>query len=232
MPTPHNEAKIGDIANTVLMPGDPLRAEFIAHTFLENVVCYNHVRNMLGFTGTYHGKKVSVQGSGMGVPSIGIYSYELFHHYDVDNIIRIGSAGSMHPDVHLYDIVLAQGACTNSAYANNFDLPGIFAPIADFSLLFRAKQSADLMGMTAHVGNVLTSDYFYETYPQTEKWGNMGVLAVEMESAALYMNAAQAHKSALSILTISDSLITQEETTAKERETSFTKMMELALSLL
>lgn len=231
MPTPHNNAQNGDIAKTVLMPGDPLRAEFIANQYLENVTCYNKVRNMLGFTGTYKGKRVSVQGSGMGVPSIGIYSYELYHFYDVDNIIRIGSAGAMHPDVHIYDIVLAMGACTNSSYAQNFNLPGTFAPIASFSLLEKAHQIATDKDLAVKVGNVLTSDCFYEEYPVPQKWGDMGVLAVEMESAALYMNAARAGKNALSILTISDSLVTKEETTVEERQTSFTQMIEIALEL-
>jgi len=231
MPTPHNSAQNGDIAKTVLMPGDPLRAEFIANQYLENVICFNKVRNMLGFTGTYKGKKVSVQGSGMGVPSIGIYSYELYHFYDVDNIIRIGSAGAMRPDVHIYDVVLAMGASTNSSYAQNFDLPGTFAPIASFSLLQKANLIATHKNLTVKVGNVLTSDCFYEEYPKPQKWGDMGILAVEMETAALYMNAARAGKNALSILTISDSLVTKEETTAEERQTSFTQMIEIALEL-
>lgn len=231
MPTPHNSAQKGEIAKTVLMPGDPLRAEFIANEYLENITCYNKIRNMYGFTGTYKGKKVSVQGSGMGVPSIGIYSYELYHFYDVDNIIRIGSAGALREDVHLYDIVLAMGASTNSSYADNFRLSGTFAPIADFSLLEKAYTASKNKNINVKVGNVLTSDYFYEEYPEPQKWGEMGVLAVEMETAALYMNAARAGKNALSILTISDSLVTKEETTAEERQTSFTQMIELALEL-
>lgn len=231
MSTPHNGANKGEIAKTVLMPGDPLRAEFIAKNYLKDVVCYNTVRNMLGFTGTYEGARVSVQGSGMGCPSIGIYSYELFHMYDVDNIIRIGSAGSLDKNVGLFDLVLAQGASYNSAYVNQYELPGTFSPIATFSLLEKAKHEADARGFRSHVGNVLSSDYFYEKYPQTQKWNDMGVLAVEMETAALYMNAAEAHKNALSILTISDSLVTHEETTAKERETAFTQMIELALAV-
>ncbi len=231
MSTPHNAAKLGDIAKTVLMPGDPLRAQYIAENYLKDVTCYNTVRNMLGFTGTYKGKRVSVQGSGMGIPSIGIYSYELFHQYEVDNIIRIGSAGAISPDCHIRDIVIGMGACTNSNFAHQFCLPGTFAPIASFSLLERAVAAAKKLGVEYKVGNVLSSDTFYDDSGMTKEWGKMGVLAVEMESAGLYMNAARAGKNALCILTISDSLVTGEATTAQERQTSFTQMMEIALEL-
>lgn len=231
MATPHNNANPGDIAKTVLMPGDPLRAEFIAKTYLKDVKCYNTVRNMLGFTGYYQGKQVSVQGSGMGIPSIGIYSYELYHFYDVDRIIRIGSAGAYSPDVHVRDLVFGMGACTNSNYAQNFSLPGTFAPIADFALLRAAVQKAEAMKVAYHVGNILSSDTFYEEQSSAEQWSKMGVLAVEMESAGLYMNAARAGKQALCIVTVSDSLVTGEQTTAEERQNSFTQMMEIALSI-
>ena len=231
MATPHNNANPGDIAKTVLMPGDPLRAEFIAKTYLKDVKCYNTVRNMLGFTGYYQGKQVSVQGSGMGIPSIGIYSHELYHFYDVDRIIRIGSAGAYSPDVHVRDLVFGMGACTNSNYAQNFSLPGTFAPIADFALLRAAVQKAEAMKVAYHVGNILSSDTFYEEQSSAEQWSKMGVLAVEMESAGLYMNAARAGKQALCIVTVSDSLVTGEQTTAEERQNSFTQMMKIALSI-
>lgn len=231
-PTPHNNAKKGDIAKTVLMPGDPLRAKFIAENFLENAVCFNKVRNMLGFTGTYKGKPVSVMGHGMGMPSIGIYSYELFNFYDVDNIIRVGSAGAMQPYVKIRDVIMAMGACTDSNYAAGFELPGTFCPIASYRLLSKAYEIAKAKGIDAKVGNVLSSDLFYSD--NTEKnwaaWRKMGVLACEMESAALYMNAAKAGKNALSILTISDKP-GETPTTAEEREKSFGDMIEIALEL-
>ncbi len=231
MATAHNNANPGDIAKTVLMPGDPLRAEFIANTYLEDVKCYNTVRNMLGFTGYFNGKQVSVQGSGMGIPSIGIYSYELYHFYGVERIIRIGSAGALNPKVHIRDLVFGMGACTNSGYAQNFALPGTFAPIADFKLLQAAVEEAEKRKVSYHVGNLLSSDFFYEENPAAEKWSQMGVLAVEMESAGLYMNAARAGKQALCIATVSDSLVTGEQTTAQERQTTFTQMMEIALAI-
>lgn len=232
VPTPHNGAKAGEIAKTVLMPGDPLRAKYIAETYLENPVCFNTVRNMLGYTGTYKGKEISVMGGGMGMPSIGIYSYELYHFYDVDSIIRIGSAGGYADDVNVRDIVIGMGACTNSNYAHQFDLPGTFAPIADYELLQKAVDVAKAQGKTVKVGNVLSSDTFYSDDAQAkDKWKKMGVLAVEMEAAALYMNAARAGKKALCILTISDHLYKTEELTAKERETGFGSMMEIALEL-
>ena len=226
--TPHNAAKKGDIAKTVLMPGDPLRAKFIAETYLENPVCFNTVRGMLGFTGTFEGKPVSVMGSGMGIPSIGIYSYELFHFYDVDAVIRIGSAGGIGDGVKLRDVVIGQGACTDSNYAAQFGLPGTFAPIADFGLLEKAVSLARARNVPFHV----SSDLFYGEDPESwKKWKKMGALAVEMEAAGLYMNAARAGKKALALATVSDLLSTGEETTAEERQTTFTQMMEIALRL-
>ena len=229
MATPHNQAEPGQIAPRVLMPGDPLRAQFIAEHYLENPVCYNRVRNMLGFTGTYKGVPVSVQGSGMGMPSIGIYSYELFHHYNVQKIIRVGTAGGISPQVQLRDIVLGQGACTNSSYANQYGLPGTYAPIGDFALLEAAAQQGRRLGLSFHVGNLLSSDTFYDDSNSTAQWQKMSVLAVEMEAAALYMNAARAGKQALCIATVSDLPLTGASTSAQERQESFTAMMELAL---
>ncbi|ERI95481.1 purine nucleoside phosphorylase [Clostridiales bacterium oral taxon 876 str. F0540] len=231
-PTPHIGAKAGEIAKTVLMPGDPLRAKFIAETFLEDVVQFNSVRNMFGYTGTYKGKRISVMGGGMGMPSIGIYSYELFNFYGVDNIIRIGTAGSMNENVKVRDVVVALGASTNSNYAAQYCLPGTFAPIASFDLASAAVQVAKEKNINAVVGNILSSDTFYcADQTATEKWISMGILAVEMEAAALYMNAAQAKKNALCLLTISDSLITGESLSAEERQLSFTDMMEIALEI-
>lgn len=231
IPTPHNSAKQGDIAKTVLMPGDPLRAKFIADTFLEDVTCYNTVRNMFGYTGTYKGKRVSVQGHGMGMPSIGIYTYELFNFYDVDNIIRIGSAGAIDDSVKLRDVVIGMGACTNSNYAMQYNLPGTFAPIASYDLLAKAVDTAKEKNIPVRVGNILSSDTFYDDSNSLAQWKKMGVLAVEMESAALYMNAARANKNALCILTISDCPLKNEFTTAEERQNTFTQMMEIALEL-
>lgn len=231
-PTPHNGAKTGEVAKTVLMPGDPLRAKYIAEHYLENAKCFNSVRNMFGYTGIYHGKPVSVMGGGMGMPSIGIYTYELFHFYDVDNIIRVGSAGGIADGVHVKDIVAAVGACTDSNYAAQYRLPGTFAPTADYGLLSRAASEAEKLGIRVKVGNVLSSDVFYGDDESALKiWRKMGVLAVEMEAAALYMNAARAGKHALCLLTISDCPFTGESLSAAERETGFTQMMELALSL-
>ena len=231
-PTPHNAAKLGDIAKTVLMPGDPLRAKFIAETYLEHPVCFNTVRNMLGYTGEYQGKRVSVMGSGMGMPSIGIYSYELFHFYDVDRIIRIGSAGGIADGVHVRDIVVGLGACTDSNYGSQYHLPGAFAPIADFGLAQKAVQFAQGRGIKTVVGNVLSSDTFYgDDEGALAAWKKMGVLAVEMESAALYMNAARAGKKALCLLTVSDCPFTGESLSAEDRQTSFREMMEIALAI-
>ncbi len=232
MATPHNEAKAGDIAKTVLMPGDPLRAKFIAETYLEDVVCFNTVRNMLGFTGTYKGKKVSVMGGGMGMPSIGIYSYELYNFYDVDNIIRIGSAGGIAEDIKVRDIVVGMGASTNSSYAEQYKLPGTFAPIADYGLLRKAVEAAERMDIKTVVGNILSSDTFYDDNKEAnELWRKMNVLAVEMEAAALYMNAARAGKKALCILTISDHVFTGESLSAEDRQLTFRDMMEIALEI-
>lgn len=231
-PTPHNQAPEGQIAKTVLMPGDPLRAKYVADTYLEDVTCFNQVRNMLGFTGTYKGKPVSVMGSGMGVPSIGIYSYELFNFYDVNNIIRIGTAGGLAPDVRLRDLVIGMGACTDSNYAAQFRMPGTLAPIADFGLLRKAVESAERLGYDYKVGNVLSSDVFYnDDETVNERWASMGVLAVEMESVALYLNAIRARKHALCLLTVSDLPLSGEGLPAEDRQTSFTQMMEVALEV-
>ena len=231
-PTPHIGAQIGEIARTVLMAGDPLRAKFMAETYLKDPVLFNGIRNMYGYTGTYNGKRVSVMGHGMGIPSIGIYTYELYNFYDVETIIRIGSAGSYSRDLHVGDLILAMGACTDSNYGKQFGLPGYFAPIADFKLLRGAAETCDRLGIRYKVGNVLSSDVFYADNPQTDKWIKMGVLAVEMEAAALYMNAARAGKRALTICTISDHVILGEDTTPEQREKTFTGMMEVALSLI
>ena len=231
IPTPHIEAKAGDFAKTVLMPGDPLRAKFIAETFLTDAKLINNVRGVQGYTGTYKGKRVSVMASGMGMPSIGIYSYELFNFYDVENIIRVGTAGVIRPDLKVRDIVIGQGACTNSSYSRQFDLPGDFAPIASFELLQKAVKAAEDMGITPIVGNLYSSDTFYDDSMGLSKWQKMGVLAVEMEAAALYMNAARTGKNALAICTISDNPFTGEATTSEERQLNFTKMMEIALEI-
>ena len=231
-PTPHIGAKFGEIAETVIMAGDPLRAKFMAERFLDNPVEFNHVRGMLGFTGTYRGKRISVMGHGMGMPSIGIYTYELFNFYEVNTIIRVGSAGSINMDLHIGEIAIAMGAWTNSSYANQYELPGTFAPIADFALVRGAAEACERFGYNYKVGNVFSSDTFYSDNPQNDKWMKMGVLAVEMEIAALYMNAARAGKRALGICTISDHILTGEVTTAEERQTTFTHMMDVAFSLI
>ena len=229
-PTPHINATPDDIAKTVLMPGDPLRAKFVAENYLENAVLFNNVRGIQGYTGTYKGKRVSVMASGMGMPSIGIYSYELFSFFGVENIIRIGSAGSMSADVNVRDIVFGMGACTNSSYAEQYGLGGTFAPMADFSLLRKSVDIAEKLGLKYHVGSLFSSDCFYnDDATVTEKWQKMGVLAVEMEAAALYMNAARLGKRALAICTISDSLVTSEALDSTARQNSFREMMELAL---
>jgi len=230
IPTPHIEAKTGDIAKTVIMPGDPLRAKFIAENYLENVICFNNVRNMLGFTGTYKGKRISVMGSGMGMPSIGIYSYELFNFYDVESIIRTGSAGGIADHIKLKDIIIAMGASTNSNYAAQYKLPGTFAPLADFGLLRKAVEAAERLGINAVVGNILSSDTFYDDNPGANRlWKKMNILCVEMEAAALYMNAARAGKKALCILTISDHVFTGEALSAQERQITLKEMIEIAL---
>lgn len=231
IPTPHNSANIDDFAKTVLMPGDPLRAKFIAENFLEDPVLVNGVRGINGYTGMYNGKIVSVMASGMGMPSIGIYSYELFNFYNVENIIRIGSAGAISDEVNLRDIVIGQGACTNSNYASQFNLPGTYAPIASYKLLKQAVDFAQDAGVNYKVGNLFSSDTFYDDAASLSDWRKMGVLAVEMESAALYMNAARAGKNALCICTISDCPFTGESCTAEERQNTFTDMMEIALKI-
>ena len=231
VPTPHIEAKKGEIARNVLMPGDPLRAKYVAEHFLEDARLVNQVRNVYAYTGTYKGKEVSIMGSGMGMPSIGIYSYELFHFYDVENIIRIGSCGSFKEDVRLRDIIIVQGACTDSNYAHQYELPGTYSAISDYSLLEKAVEKAKEKNLTYHVGNVLSSDLFYHADNKADKWIKMGCLATEMESYALFANAAYAGKKALTLLTVSDSLVKNEETTAEEREKTFTAMMEVALEI-
>lgn len=230
-PTPHNAAVEGQIAKTVLMPGDPLRAKLLADTYLENVEQFNTVRNMFGYTGTYKGQPVSVMGSGMGMPSIGIYSYELFNFYGVDSILRIGSAGGLAPEVKLRDIVIGMSSSTDSNYPSQYGMPGTIAPTADFGLLSKAVAGAEKLGYPVRVGNILASDVFYTVDNSLTKWASMDVLAVEMESAALYLNAMYAHKHALTLLTISDLPLTGEALTAEERQTSFTQMMEVALSV-
>ncbi len=234
MPTPHNAAKVEDIAKTVLMPGDPLRAKFIAETFLTEPRLVNNVRGVQGYTGTWKGVPVTVMASGMGIPSIGIYSWELFNFYNVENIIRIGSAGALQDDLKLRDLVAGQAACTNSNYVKNFGLgeAATFAPIADFTLLSKAVEAAREHGVELHVGNLLASDTFYapEGCSKNDEWKRMGVLAVEMESVALYTNAAYAGKRALCLCTISDHIYRPEDNlSAEDRQTSFTHMMEIAL---
>ncbi len=229
MSTPHNAAEKGDFGKTVLMPGDPLRSKFIAETFLDEPKLVNNVRGVQGYTGTYHGTKVSVMASGMGIPSIGIYSYELYTQYGVENIIRIGSAGAINDKLKLRDVVAAQGACTDSNFAHQYGLPGIFAPIADYTLLETAVAVAREKGVRMPVGNLLSSDTFYDASQSTMKWAQMGVLAVEMEAAGLYMTAAHLGKRALALCSISDSIVTGEELPAEERQTTFTAMMEIAL---
>ena len=237
-PTPHNSARPGDFGKTVLMPGDPLRARFIAENFLNNPVLVNNVRGVQGYTGTYMGVKVSVMASGMGMPAIGIYSHELFTGYDVDNIIRVGSAGAIQENIHLYDLVIAQGACTDSNFAHQFHLPGTFAPIASYELLSAAVEAAKQNGAVYHVGNVNSSDVFYgdhegvsEGLDSVYALKKMGVMALEMEAAALYMNAARYGKRGLCICTISDHVLTGEETNSHERQTAFTTMMKVALDV-
>ena len=232
VPTAHIGAKKGDFAKTVLMPGDPLRAKYIAETYLENPRLVTSVRNMFGYTGTYKGKEISVMGAGMGMPSIGIYSYELFNFYDVDNIIRIGSAGALQDDMKLMDVVIGMGACTDSNYASQYCLPGTYAPIASYDLMSKAIDVAKEQGTNVVVGNILSSDIFYNANGNVNDiWRGMGVLCVEMEAAALYMNAAKAGKKALCMLTISDHIYTGEALTAEERQLGFSKMMEIALEM-
>ena len=232
--TPHIKPMNGvEIAETVLLPGDPLRAKFIAETYLEDVQQFNGVRNMFGYTGTYKGQKVSVMGSGMGIPSIGIYSYELIHTFGCKKLIRVGSCGAMQPDIDLYDVIIAQGASTDSDYVKQYRLPGHYAPIASYRLLEGAVSKAREKGVNYHVGNILSSDIFYNAdETANERWQRMGILGVEMESAALYMNATYAGVEALGVFTVSDHLIHNKATTPEERERAFTDMIEIALSLI
>lgn len=230
VPSACNEANKGDIAKVVLMPGDPLRAKYVADNYLENPICFNTVRNMYGYTGFYKGKKLSVMGSGMGIPSIGLYAYELYHFFDVDSIIRIGSAGGIAENIKLRDVVIAMGASTNSDFAAQYNFPGTFAPIASYSLLKYAVDAAEKIKANAVIGSVFTADQFYNADSSAaSKYREMGILALEMETAGLYMTAAKAKKQALSILTISDLVFTGEGLTAEERQNSFTEMMEIAL---
>lgn len=229
-PTPHIKAAPGDFASTVLMPGDPLRAQFIAENFLDGAVLVNNVRGVRGYTGKYRGVRVSVMASGMGMPSIGIYSYELYNIFGVRNIMRVGSAGAMREDIRVRDIVIGQGACTNSSFGSQYGLNGTFAPICSYNMMKTAIEQAEALGVRYHVGNLLSSDTFYsDDAAASAGWMKMGVMAVEMEAAALYMTAARAGKAALAICTVSDHLLTGEATTSDERQGSFTQMMELAL---
>lgn len=232
MKTFHNEAKLGQIGKTVLMPGDPLRAKYIAENYLEDVFCYNRVRGMNGYTGYYKGCRVSVQGSGMGIPSMGIYAYELFNYYDVENIIRIGTAGAIHEDVQVGDLIFAMGCCTNSNFSAQYHLPGIFAPIADYKLLEGAVNQARKDNARFHVGNVYSSDVFYEDLSGEKGiWAKMGVLVQEMETLSLYCTAARAGKRALSMLTAGSSIHSGEALTNEQREQSLDMMIRCALEL-
>ena len=231
MSTPHISAEKGDFAKTVLMPGDPLRAQFIAETFLENPKLVNNVRGVQGYTGTYKGIPVSVMASGMGIPSIGIYSYELFTQYDVENIIRIGTAGTLRADMELGSVCAAMGSCTDSNFAQQYELGATFAPICSYELLSAAVDSAKELGVKMPVGNVFSSDVFYDAAGRAKRLQKMGVMAVEMESAGLYYTAAYTGKRALTILSISDSLVTGEELPAEARQTTFTNMMKIALEV-
>ncbi|MBQ0080821.1 MAG: purine-nucleoside phosphorylase [Alistipes sp.] len=230
MATPHISAKVGEIADRVIISGDPLRAKFIAENFLTDVKLVNEVRGMYCFTGMYNGKRLSVMGHGMGISSVAIYSYELFNFYGVERIIRAGSAGAYQPSLHLGDIIIAMGACDSSSYANQFHFPGTYAPIADFSMLREATENAERLGIKCEVGNIVSSEVFYsEDADSWKTWQKMGVLGVEMEASALYMNAARASKKALCICSISDSLVTHEAMDSHQRQVGFTNMMKLAL---
>lgn len=229
MATPHNQAEMGEIAESILLPGDPLRAKFIAENFLENVTTFNSVRNMLGFTGTYKGKRVSVMGTGMGCPSIGIYSYELIHFYGVKNLIRVGSCGSIQEHVKVGELVMAMGASTDGNYAHQYGLPGTYSATASYELLEKAVRSAAAHGFSYTVGNILSSDLFYTETPEWKQWAKMGLLSIEMESYALYCNANRAGARALGIFTVSDSIVTGEALPAEERQVGFTNMMQVAL---
>ncbi|KQB86655.1 purine-nucleoside phosphorylase [Corynebacterium lowii] len=230
--TPHIQPKDAPIAETVLMPGDPLRAKFIADNYLDNVVQFNSVRNMLGFTGTYRGQEVSVMGSGMGIPSISLYAYELIHFFGAKKLIRVGSCGALQKHLDTYEIIVAQGACTDSRFLEQYKVPGTFAPIASWKLLSAIQREAQNQGVTTHVGNILSSDTFYgDDETAVERWSRMGVLGVEMESAGLYAVAARAGVDALGLFTVSDNILTGASTTPEERQSAFTAMMELALPM-
>lgn len=230
--TPHINPNGVPIAETILLPGDPLRAKFIAETYLDDAVQFNSVRNAFGYTGTYQGKEVSVMGSGMGIPSISLYAWELIHDFGVKKLVRVGSCGSLQKDLNLYDVVIGQAACTDSNFLSQYNLPGTYAPIASYRLIEDVRNRAKEAGITTHVGNVLSSDVFYNYQDDVnQRWAAMGVLAVEMESAGLYATAAEAGVEAQGIFTVSDNIVTGEATTASEREKAFTTMMELALPL-
>ena len=229
VPTPHINAKLGDFAETVLMPGDPLRSKFITETFLTDPVLVNNVRGVQGYTGLYKGKRVSVMASGMGMPSMGIYSYELFNFYDVKNIIRIGSAGAVSPDLPLRSIVIGMSASFVSSFQSQYNLPGIYAPTASYALLKKAADAAERLGLPVTIGNILSSDLFYGDGDSSLVWQKMGVLAVEMESAALYMNAARLSKNALAMFTISDNLMNGQSLSVEERQEGFDDMIKLSL---
>ncbi len=230
-PTPHIKATPADFAKTVLMPGDPLRSKFIAETFLEGAILVNNVRGIQGYTGKYKGEEVSVMASGMGMPSMAIYSYELYNFFGVENIMRIGSAGALNEKIKVRDIIFGMGASTNSSYAVQYSLDGTFAPIADYGMMKIAIEEAEKIGARYAVGNLLSSDTFYNANPDAQmKWASLGILGVEMEAAALYMNAAKAGKRALAICTVSDHIITGESLDSDARQSSFTEMMEIALN--
>ncbi len=230
--TAHIKAEPEDVAETVIMPGDPLRAKFIAENYLDDYSQFNDVRGMLGFTGTHKGKRVSVMGHGMGIPSVGIYSYELFKFFGVENIMRIGSCGALREDVKLKELIIGQGASTNSSWQDQYGVKGHFAPLASWSLLSKAVASAEQRNITHHVGNILANDIFYDDDPdQWKAWAKLGVLAVEMEATSLYSNAARLDKNALVMLTVSDSLVTHEAMSPEDRQTTFTDMMDVAFDV-
>lgn len=229
MSTPHNNAKPGQIAKTVLMPGDPLRAKFIAENYLEDAVLVNDVRGMFAYTGTYKNKTITIMASGMGMPSMGIYSYELFDVYNVENIIRIGTAGGVSEKVGLRDVVLALASCTNSSYADQFRMPCRPVAAASYELLKKADAAAEKLGIRVRVGTLLCTDTFYDESGTLADWRKFGVLATEMESAALYYNAARLGKNALCICTVSDLPLTGESCSPEERQTTFNDMMKIAL---
>lgn len=231
MSTHINAANKGDIAESILLPGDPLRAKFIAENYLNNPVCFNEIRGMLGYTGTYKGVPVSVMGTGMGMPSMGIYSWELITEYDVQNLIRIGTAGSFHEDIKIKDLVIGMSASTDSNYIHAFDVPGNYAPCASWELMSKARDASEKLNIPFKAGNIVSCDVFYEFGDWWKRWAKMDVMAVEMEAAALYMNAAYNHVNAMAMMTISDHFVTGERSTAEERQKSFTDMMELALEI-